>query len=54
MPELTKADLRHILDLVETIEAEVDALEKQEDWYVSDLHDLIASVKQLVQEKLNV
>lgn len=53
MPKVTKADLRHILDMIETVEAEYEQLELDNDWFVSDAADLIQSAKQLVLERLS-
>jgi len=52
MPKVTKADLRHILDMIETVEAEYEQLELDNDWFVSDATDLIQSAKQLVLERM--
>lgn len=52
--EVTELDLRHLLTTFETVEAEIEQLVYDKEWYVSDALDLLASSKQLLGSLLGI
>ena len=48
------ADLRFVLEALYTFEAELEQLERSEDWFVSDSRDRLESAKQILQDILGI
>lgn len=49
---MTKADLLHILNALEAAEEEFQQLIYDQEWYVSDVVDQLASAKEIVETQL--
>lgn len=49
---MTKADWHHILEALEEAETEFEELINEQEWYVSDVMDRLASAKQIVESQL--
>lgn len=52
--EVVEADLRHLLLAVDTLEAEVEQLVYDKEWYSSDSLDLLLSSKQILHSLLGI
>ena len=51
---LPRSDLVHVLDALDTFEAELEQLEYTRDWFLSDSKDRLASAKQIVCNHLGI
>ena len=52
MPNVTKADLWHLLNAIQDTLEELRLLEQDADWFVSDVIDQLKSSEQLIIERL--
>ena len=51
--KMKRIDLLHILDALESAEAEFEQLMLDEEWFVTEVVDKLVSAKQIVEEKLD-
>ena len=51
---LTRADLLHVYEALQTFDAELDMLEASADWFVSDSRDRLDSSLQLLADELGI
>lgn len=51
---ITYSDTRYLLDAIETIEAEVEQLMFDHDWFVSDTVEYLQGSKQILQDLLGI
>jgi len=51
---LTKADVYHIKDALESFQAELEILENDKEWYVSDSKDRVDSALQILYTVLGI
>lgn len=51
---LTKAELSHLKDALEQAQAELEELEKTEDWYCTEVTDRIASALEIAYGHLGI
>lgn len=52
MPNVSRADLLHLLEAVQSTKEELRLLEQDADWFVSDVLDILESSEQLILERL--
>jgi hypothetical protein len=52
--EVSEADLRHLLLALDTLEAEVEQLVYDKEWYTSDSLDLLLSAKEILHSILGI
>ena len=49
-----EADLRHLLNALETVDAELEQLELDEEWFSSDSTDLVKSGTEILHSYLGI
>lgn len=54
MPEVSLHDLKHLMNTLETIQAEHEQLELDNEWYASDSLGLIESSLEIIHSKLGI
>jgi hypothetical protein len=52
--QIPEYSLRHVLEAIETFEAELEQLEVDEPWYVPDSRDRLDSAKQILHDHLGI
>lgn len=52
MPDVSHADLHHLLDAIQSALEELRLLEEDNEWFLSDVTDRLLSSEQLIIEKL--
>ena len=50
---MTKVDLLQVLDALESVEAELEMLMLDNEWFVTEVNDKVADAKERILEELN-